>query len=83
MKRLYYYDQSACFKSPYLIISVCCLIQTNPHKVLTPDTQFILMVMNPVVLVSSRGAQIRENYVNKQTGAQSIATVSVLNAKDV
>lgn len=32
------------------------------------------MVYNPVVLVCTRGAQIRANYNNKQTGAQSIAT---------
>lgn len=35
------------------------------------------MVYNPIVLVTTRGAQIRENYVNKQTGAQSIATISM------
>jgi hypothetical protein len=35
------------------------------------------MVYNPIVLVATRGAQIRENYVNKQTGAQSIATTSM------
>jgi hypothetical protein len=35
------------------------------------------MVYNPIVLVGTRGAQIRENYVNKQTGAQSIATISM------
>lgn len=46
-------------------------------QVLTPDTQFILMVVNPVVLVYSRGAQIVENFSNKQTGAQSIATTSM------
>ena len=35
------------------------------------------MVYNPVVLVSTRGAQIIENYKNKQTGALSIATTSM------
>ncbi len=35
------------------------------------------MVYNPIVLVSTRGAQIRANFVNKQTGAQSIATTSM------
>jgi len=41
------------------------------------DFIYILMVYNPVVLVSTRGAQIRTNYVNKQTGAQSIATTGM------
>jgi hypothetical protein len=35
------------------------------------------MVYNSIVLVGTRGAQIRKNYVNKQTGAQSIATISM------
>lgn len=35
------------------------------------------MVYNPIVLVSTRGAQIRANYENKQTGAQSIATIAM------
>ena len=34
------------------------------------------MVYNPIVLVGTRGAQIRINYVNKQTGAQSIDDVN-------
>ena len=41
------------------------------------DYIYILMVYNPVVLVSTRGAQIRTNYKNKQTGAQSIATTGM------
>ena len=52
----------------------------NPrvHRtVLTPNTYYILMVYNPIVLVSTRGAQIGENYVNKQTGAQSLATTAM------
>ena len=47
------------------------------QKVLTPDTLHYLMIYNPLVLISTRGAQIRENYSNKQTGAQSIATTSM------
>jgi hypothetical protein len=35
------------------------------------------MVYISIVLVGTRGAQIRQNYVNKQTGAQSIATISM------
>ena len=35
------------------------------------------MVYNPIVLVGTRGAQISKNYVNKQMGAQSIATISM------
>ena len=44
-----------------------------------PTTQYIymLMVYNPVVLVTTRGAQIRSNYTNKQTGAQSLATTTM------
>ncbi len=44
---------------------------------MTPKTQFVLMVYNPIVLVRMRGLQIRGNYANKQTGAQSIATISM------
>lgn len=47
------------------------------RTVLTPNTYYILMVYNPIVLVSTRGAQIGENYVNKQTGAQSLATTAM------
>lgn len=46
-------------------------------QVLTEKTQFILMVYNPMVLCSTRGAQIWENYSNKQTGAQSIVTTGM------
>lgn len=48
-------------------------------KVLSTNTQYqyMLMVYNPIVLVGTRGAQIRENHLNKQTGAQSIATTSM------
>mmetsp|Transcript_17314 Transcript_17314/g.27180 ORF Transcript_17314/g.27180 Transcript_17314/m.27180 type:complete len:96 (-) Transcript_17314:89-376(-) len=35
------------------------------------------MVYNPLVLCTTRGAQIYENYNNKQTGAQSIATTGM------
>ena len=45
--------------------------------VLTPDTQYILMVYNPVVLIISRGSQVIVNYKQKQTGAQSIATTGL------
>ncbi|KAL7540932.1 hypothetical protein ACHAXR_012625 [Thalassiosira sp. AJA248-18] len=51
----------------------------HENSELTPETQYILMVINPVVLICSRGAQIRENYINKQTGAQSPATVRFCN----
>lgn len=46
-------------------------------QVLTPDTYYLLMVCNPVVLISSRGAQIIANFSNKQTGAQSVATTGM------
>ncbi|KAL9180426.1 hypothetical protein ACHAXT_008396 [Thalassiosira profunda] len=46
-------------------------------QVLTPETQYILMVGNPVVLIQSRGAQIRANFANKQTGAQSLITTAM------
>ena len=49
---------------------------THP-TVLTPDTQYILMVYNPVVLIISRGSQIIANHEQKQTGAQSIATTGL------
>ena len=45
--------------------------------VLTPDTQYILLVCNPLVLLSTRGAQIKENAINKQTGAQSMGTFAM------
>jgi hypothetical protein len=52
----------------------------SPHNlhfaqnlVLTQDNRYILMVGNPIVMVTSRGLQIRDNFMNKQTGAQSIA----------
>ena len=45
--------------------------------VLTPDTHYILMVYNPIVLIATRGAQIVTNHTNKQTGAQSVATLSM------
>jgi hypothetical protein len=45
--------------------------------VLTPNTHYILMVYNPIVLVTTRGAQIVKNHAKKQTGAQSVATISM------
>ena len=35
------------------------------------------MVGNPLVMLTSRGAQIRANFLNKQTGAQAIATTAM------
>ena len=35
------------------------------------------MVYNPAVLLMSRGSQIIANYNQKQTGAQSLATISM------
>ncbi|KAL7484462.1 hypothetical protein ACHAW6_010100 [Cyclotella cf. meneghiniana] len=46
-------------------------------RVLTPNTQYILMVYNPVVLIISRGSQIIANHKQKQTGAQSLATTGL------
>ncbi|KAL3789925.1 hypothetical protein HJC23_010610 [Cyclotella cryptica] len=46
-------------------------------RVLTPDTQYILMVYNPVVLLISRGSQMLANHKQKQTGAQSLATTGL------
>jgi len=45
--------------------------------VFTQDTLYILMVYNPAVLLMSRGSQIIANYNQKQTGAQSLATISM------
>jgi len=45
--------------------------------VLTQDTIYILMVYNPIVLLTSRGSQILANHQQKQTGAQSLATTGM------
>jgi len=45
--------------------------------VLTQDTIYILMVYNPIVLLTSRGSQILANRQQKQTGAQSLATTGM------
>ena len=37
----------------------------------------VLMVYNPIVLIISRGTQIYKNYITKQTGAQSSATITM------
>ncbi|KAL3762547.1 hypothetical protein ACHAWU_002419 [Discostella pseudostelligera] len=58
-------------------VAAYCTYLFGVFRVLTPNTHYILMVYNPIVLVSTRGAQIRANFVNKQTGAQSIATTSM------
>ena len=44
---------------------------------MTQDSLYILMVYNPAVLLMSRGSQIIANYNQKQTGAQSLATISM------
>lgn len=50
----------------------------NTHtKVLTQDTIYLLMVYNPIVLLTSRGSQILANHQQKQTGAQSLATTGM------
>ncbi|KAL7527843.1 hypothetical protein ACHAWF_002326 [Thalassiosira exigua] len=60
------------------VVFRCLMLRTKrPFTVLTPDTHYVLMVCNPLVLIYSRGAQIRENYANKQTGAQSVVTTSM------
>ena len=46
-------------------------------KVFTQDTIYILMVYNPIVLLTSRGSQILANHQQKQTGAQSLATTGM------
>lgn len=45
--------------------------------VLTDDTLYVLMVYNPIVLLTSRGSQILANHQQKQTGAQSLATTGM------
>ena len=45
--------------------------------VLTQDTLHLLMLYNPLVLLTSRGSQIFANYKQKQTGAQSLATTGM------
>lgn len=56
---------------------ISCHPSMTHHTVLTPNTQYILMVYNPVVLIISRGSQIIANHKQKQTGAQSLATTGL------
>lgn len=47
--------------------------------VLTPATHYVLMVYNPLVLLSSRGTQIYKNYKSKQTGSAQSAITMTMN----
>lgn len=49
----------------------------HPRIVLTPETYYILMIYNPIVLLYSRGSQIIANHTQKHTGAQSLATTGM------
>jgi len=60
-----------------LLVAAYCGYLAVVFLVLTPDTQYILLVCNPLVLLSTRGAQIKENAINKQTGAQSMGTFAM------
>ena len=61
----------------HMLVETLMQLFTSSSLVLTPDTQYILMVYNPVVLIISRGSQVIVNYKQKQTGAQSIATTGL------
>mmetsp|Transcript_19205 Transcript_19205/g.40508 ORF Transcript_19205/g.40508 Transcript_19205/m.40508 type:complete len:258 (-) Transcript_19205:199-972(-) len=74
---IWYYEPKIGRIDIAVAVAAYCAYLFVVFQVLTPDTQYILMVYNPLVLCSTRGAQIRENYINKQTGAQSIATTSM------
>ena len=66
-------------KDIILAVMGYCVYLFGVLQILPTYTQYIpiLMIYNPVVLVCTRGAQIRVNYNNKQTGAQSVATTAM------
>lgn len=71
---IWYYEPKIGMSNMAIALATYLVYLFVVFQVLTPDTQPILMMVNPLVLISSRGAQIIENYNGKQTGAQSIAT---------